>query len=197
MPKGNCLAGVLGRAEGRHHWAAGALWLPREWRKNCNNTEIQVLTIVQNTNNSYKNWSHSHSNIALNCCVYLYSSSFLFWSSLIASALGYWIAAFLVARARFFRRLQNRLLLWRMSLRASLSCVSWQRESTIFCPTIMINLLWDMKTSGGWLLLRLLLNTAMALWRAPKHSLHCSGTTIFLAESCWLRTAFFFVDGNT
>lgn len=135
--------------------------------------------------------------MALNCCVYLDSSSVWSWSSLMASAFGYCIAAFLVARARFFKRLQNRLLLWRMSFRVSLPWVSWQRESTNFCPTIMINLLWDMKISGGWLLLRLLVNTSIALCSAAKHSLQCSERGIFFAESGLLWITACFADGKT
>ncbi len=104
----------------------------------------------------------------LKCCALWASSLAMSCTSWRASLSGKFKAAFLVTMASCLRWAHSWLLIDNISLLASWFLASLHRVFTSLWPTMMTSLLWEMNFSGGWPSFRLLKNTLMAFWIAPK-----------------------------
>ena len=127
---------------------------------------------------------HFHMSSEFRKCCACWASSFAkFWASSRAVVSGKCKAAFLVATASCFRS-AHRWLHWHSRLwLVSPLWASLHRVFTSLWPTMITNLLWDMKFSGGWPSTRLFTNALMAFCRAPKYKRQCSGSTALLGPS--------------
>lgn len=142
------------------------------------------------------------SNDILNCCALWANSLAMSCTSWRASLLGKFKAAFLVIMASCLRWAHSWLLTDNISWLASWFLASLHKVFTSLWPTIMTSLLWEMNFSGGWPSFRLLINTLMAFWIAPKYSRQWSEMEGFLEvwtgvqglTDCDLETCFFKVS---
>lgn len=126
------------------------------------------------------NMAAQTSSDILKCCARCASSLAVSWASCSAVLSGKFKAAFLVIRASCLRWAHSWLLIDNISRLTSLPLASLHREFTSLWPTMITSLLWDMNFSGGSPSFRLLINTLIAFWMAPKYSLQWSEIKGFL-----------------